>query len=130
VVGGSKASVPLGERTVQGERLGLPSSVVQVLDVGGRTRDRLGEVEGGLVHGLPGLEVGWCQGEVHIGPGDAELVGLLRAEVDPAGGWAGNRGGGVAVHLPNSAQGDRDPVRVGVGQLLVQEVQVGDHAEQ
>jgi hypothetical protein len=53
----------------------------------------LGEVDGGLVHGLPGLKVGRCQGEVHIGPGDGAPVARRgdRVEIwNPGGARAGN----------------------------------------
>ena len=61
---------------------------------------------------------------------EKEYVDFEGAQVNPARCPVRHRRRPVAVHFPDPAQGNGDPVGVVVDQLRIEEIQVRDHADE
>src|SRR5207244_3708841 len=90
----------------------------------------VGERGGCLFHFSPGRHVGIRGVEVDPGARTTGAWVVLPTQVDPAPLDVPRLGAGVADHLPNGAQGNRDPIRALVGPETVQQVQVRNRREQ
>src|SRR6185437_14721664 len=71
--------------------------------------DLEGEIERRLVHRLPELAVVRCRNQVDIGASHSPLI-RFRAEIDPAPRGIEIIDRTLVLHLPNAAEGNRDPV--------------------